>query len=126
LAGGVFHYTDKKGFDVIRSQPRWKFKASQPRSPDRPFGVYFTTLEPTEANLRVLHKKLRVPKTKQEYVFHFIGTAGLGQLNEGRGRDRYILFSPQDYEVDRDRQRFMGPTASSVDINHDRRNGHPL
>jgi hypothetical protein len=41
---------------------------------------------------------------KQEFVFWFVGTDGLTQLNNGRGRDRYIYFSAVDYDVIEDRQ----------------------
>jgi hypothetical protein len=42
---------------------------------------------------------------KQEFVFWFVGTDGLRRLNDGRGRDRFIYFSPVDYEVIEARQR---------------------
>lgn len=106
----IFHYTDKDGWNAIRSQTTWRFEASQPRDPARPVGAYFTDIEPTEANLRTLHKRLRVPRIKQEYVFWFTGTEGLTQINDGRGRDRRIFFSPVDYEVARERQRYAGLT----------------
>jgi hypothetical protein len=101
----IFHYTDKDGWNAIRSQPAWRFKVNQPKDPDRPSGAYFTDIEPTVANLRTLYKRIRIPKTKQQYVFWFVGTEGLIQLNGGRGRDRYIYFSPVDYEVGPDRQK---------------------
>lgn len=101
----VFHYTDKEGWNAIRSQPTWRFKASQPQDPDRPKGAYFTDIEPSETNLRTLHKRIRVPKAKQEYVFWFVGHDGLTQLNHGHGRDKRIFFTPVDYEVDEARQR---------------------
>jgi hypothetical protein len=102
----VFHYSDKHEWNAIRSQPAWRFKANQPRDPDRPKGAYFTDIEPTEANLRTLHKRLRVPRAKQEYVFWFVGAEGLTQLNDGRGRDKHIFFSPVDYEVAQERQKY--------------------
>ena len=101
----VFHFTDKAGWNAIRSQVVWRFLASQPPAKDRPVGAYFTTIEPTPQNLRTLHKRIRVPKAKQEFVFWFVGTAGLQQRNDGRGRDRWILFSPVDYAVEEKRQR---------------------
>jgi len=107
---GLFHYTDRDGWNGIRAQSDWRFRASRPASPDRPTGVYFTDLEPSPDNLRTLCKRLRIPRVKREYVFWFTGTAGLMQLNDGRGRDRYIYFSPTDYEVAPHRQRFEGST----------------
>lgn len=101
----IFHYTDKDAWNSIRSQSTWSFKASQPKDPSRPLGAYFTDIEPSLANLRTLYKRIRVPKAKQEYIFWFIGTGGLRQLNNGLGRDRRIYFSPVDYLVTPDRQK---------------------
>lgn len=108
----MFHYTDKDGWNAVRSQVDWLFKINRPKDPDRPEGAYFTDLEPSPANLRVLHKKIRVPKKKQEYVFQFEGTAGLVQLNGGTGRDRRIFFSPVPYIVQESRQQFSGLTVA--------------
>ncbi len=101
----TFHYTDKQGWNAIRSQKEWTFKASQPNDRERPVGAYFTDIEPTEANLRTLHKRIRIPKVKQEYVFWFEGREGLTQLFDGRGRDKRIFFSSVDYCVTEARQR---------------------
>jgi hypothetical protein len=111
----MFHCTDKTGRNAIRSQVAWVFKADQPKDPGRPKGAYFTDIAPSPANLRVLFKKLRVPREKQEYLFEFAGTDGLSQLNEGTGRDRRIFFSPVDYSVMRDRQLYEGPTEGWSD-----------
>lgn len=105
----VFHYTDKAGYNGIRSNlPSWRFAVSRPRARDRPPGVYFTTLAPSEVNLGMICKKLRIPRPKRDFVFWFSGAEGLEQLNGGRGRDQYILFSPVEYLVERPRQRFSG------------------
>ncbi|NQT37359.1 MAG: hypothetical protein HQ581_07725 [Planctomycetes bacterium] len=101
----VFHYTNKAGWNAIRSQVAWRFLTLQPPAKERPVGAYFTTIEPTPQNLRTLFKRIRVPKVKQEFVFWFAGTAGLKHLNGGRGRDRRILFSPVDYDVEKERHR---------------------
>ncbi len=106
----VFHYTDKPGWNAVRAQVLWQFKASQPKDPERPRGAYFTNIEPTEENLRTLHKRIRVPRVKQEYVFWFIGAEGLTQLNRGRGRDKWIFFSPIDYDVVDGRQKYGDST----------------
>jgi len=108
----MFHYTDKVGWNAIRSQVTWVFKTSQPKDPDRPKGAYFTDIEPSAVNLRVLYKKIRVPREKQEYVFWFTGADGLTQLNNGTGRDKRIFFSPTDYEVANERQRYGNATQS--------------
>lgn len=104
----LFHHTDKDGWNAIRSQQVWRFKASQPKDPDRPAGAYFTDIEPSETNLRTLYKRIRIPKAKQEYVFCFVGDDGLRQLFGGCGRDKRIYFSANDYEVTEDRQKYEG------------------
>lgn len=106
----TFHYTDREGWNGIRSQAEWPFKASQPPDPDRPRGAYFTDIEPTEENLRTLYKRIRVPKVKQEFVFWFVERTGLTQLFGGRGRDKRIFFSSVDYLVAQPRQRYGGNT----------------
>ena len=53
------------------------------------------------------HRGLRilsVGASSRQFVFWFTGDDGLQQLNGGRGRDRWILFSPVDYEVAEERQ----------------------
>jgi hypothetical protein len=111
----VFHYTDRAGWNAIRAQTVWRFKASQPKDTGRPVGAYFTDIGPSRENLRTLYKRIRVPKVKQEYVFSFLGTDRLTQLYEGRGRDKRIFFSPIDYEVEEDRQKYEGPSASALE-----------
>jgi hypothetical protein len=112
----TFHYTDKDGWNGIRSQKVWHFKAAQPKDPNRPPGAYFTDIEPTKKNLRTLHKRIRVPKVKQEYVFWFLGTDGLIRLNDGRGRDKWILFSKTDYHVDEERQKYGDVTEALLEV----------
>ena len=111
----VFHYTEKSGWNAVRAQSVWRFKPSQPKDPGRPFGVYFTDIEPSEANLRTLYKRIRVPKVKQEYILWFLGTLGLEQLNGGRGRDRRIFFAGIDYDVTEERHKFDGTTGDVME-----------
>ena len=101
----TFHYTDKDGWNGVRSQREWLFKASQPKDPNRPVGAYFTNIEPTRQNLKTLYKRIRVPKAKQQYIFWFAGREGLVRLHGGRGRDKWIYVSVDDYRVSTDRQR---------------------
>jgi hypothetical protein len=101
----LFHYTDADGYNVIRSQPVWVFKASQPPG-NHPFGAYFTTLRPGTANLA---KRLRIPKGKLEYVFCVVGSADLVPLAGGRGQ--YVVYRATDYRVEPDRQVDHGPTT---------------
>jgi hypothetical protein len=104
----LFHYTDKDGWNAIRSQPEWRFLVSRPKAPWRPTGAYFTDIEPNEENLRTLADKIRVPRVKLEYVFEFVGTDGILRPNPIEGRDARIYFSPVDYFVERARHRYSG------------------
>lgn len=105
---GLFHFTNKNGYNAISSQLIWLFKASQPPG-DHPSGAYFTTLPPTTKNLG---KRLFVRgcRDKLEFMFQFSGNEGLLPLPGGRGE--WIFYSPDDYSVDTDRQITHGPTAS--------------
>lgn len=116
MTDNTFHYTDKDGWNAIRSQVDWKFKASPPQTKERPVGVYFTDIEPTEENLRTLYKRIRVPKKKQGFVFWFVGREGLIQLFGGRGRDRRIFYSEADYTVEESRQQHKGTEATPKHI----------
>ena len=100
----LFHYTDKSGYDAIRSQSVWKFKAGQPPG-DHLFGAYFTTLGRGTRNLA---QRLGIPKAKIEYCFEFEDVGDLMPLPGGRGA--YILYSPDDYEVEKPRQLYHGAT----------------
>lgn len=109
----TFHYTDGDGWKGVRSQVDWLFKASKPPHPDRPFGVYFTDLDPLGDHRRELFKRIRVPSKKppkQDYLFCFVGREGLVQLNGGRGRDRRIFFCEVDYKVAPPRKVYEGRT----------------
>jgi hypothetical protein len=85
----------------------------QPTDRDRPVGAYFTDLEPSAVNLRLLFKKIRVPVEKQEYVFTFTGSDGLSQLFNGTGRDKHIFYSAVDYLVSRERQVYGNLTSKA-------------
>jgi len=99
------HFTDKTGYDGIRSQPRWFFRSSQPRARHQPAGAYFTTYEPNEPNLSI---KIFVPRDKLQFLFSFQDTGDLLPLPGGRGRLGRIFYSPDDYRVDEARQQFQG------------------
>jgi hypothetical protein len=99
----LFHYTDVDGYNAIRSQPVWVFKASQPPG-KRPFGAYFTTLGP---GTTLLARRLGLPKQKIEYVFAFNGSANLISLRGSRGK--IVLYCRENYQVEQDRQVDSGP-----------------
>jgi hypothetical protein len=107
----LFHYTNDAGFKAIGAQPVWVFKASAPPDPPgHPFGAYFTTLRP-DANKLAL--RLRIPKTKTEFVFCFSGGSELLQLDGGRGE--YIYYSKVDYRVEKSRQVDNGPASAVLE-----------
>jgi hypothetical protein len=100
----VNHYTDKKGYHGIRATPDWRFKASQPPNPaSHPFGANFTTLPPNTKNLTI---RLRIPRTKTEYVFSFVDADDLAPLDGDRGE--FIFYSSADYVVPQNRQKYDG------------------
>ncbi|CAN5915860.1 hypothetical protein BH23PLA1_BH23PLA1_23760 [soil metagenome] len=105
----LFHYTDKSGFQAIKAQVDWIFKTADPPG-KHPHGAYFTTLDP---RIRNLANRLRIPRSKVEYVFCFRDSQDLIPLAGGRGL--FILYSPQDYLVERLRQVFSGPSKDFLE-----------
>jgi hypothetical protein len=99
----MHHYTDQTGYDAIRASVDWHFKANQPPG-QHPFGAYFTTLVRGTVNLA---QRLRVPRTKIQYVFEFTDSGDLTPLPGGRGQ--YIFYAPADYDVVVARQQYQGP-----------------
>jgi hypothetical protein len=95
----VNHFTDKEGYNAIRSQPDWLFKAVQPRAKQNPVGAYFTDYPPNEPNLA---KKIFVPRDKLAFVFQFTPPSPLLSLPGNRGRLGRIFYSPVDYRVPED------------------------
>lgn len=102
---GMNHFTNKDGYNAIRSQPSWLFLARKP--PGRhPTGAYFSTLDASESRLA---QRLRIPQAKLKFVFAFSGDEGLERIPGGRGE--YIRFSRQEYTVAKDRQLTSGATG---------------
>ncbi len=96
------HFTDRGGYNGIVAASPWLFRAEQPPG-GHPFGAYFTVLPP---HTRRLAKKLRIPREKTEYVFTFVDRGDLLPLRGGRGV--FILYSPADYVVEKDRWIYAG------------------
>jgi len=97
------HYTNKVGFDAIRASTTWHFRAVQPPPQHHPVGAYFTTLRP---RTRMLARRLRIPKSKVEFLFSFLDRGDLKPLRGSRGD--YVYYSPYDYDVHPDRQIYSG------------------
>jgi len=101
------HFTDLPGWNAIRSQREWFFKAKQPPG-DHPFGAYFTSLESGEPNLAT---KLRIPREKLAYLFTFRDREPRDLLRLPGGRGRFIFYSLDDYAVEEPRQLANGETG---------------
>jgi len=99
----MFHYTKLDGFNGIRSQPEWTFKAAKPPG-GHPIGAYFTPLSPEHYD--ELCEKLLIPNEKIEYCFEFTGGTDLKPIRGGRGR--HIIYSEVDYVVIGARQVYHG------------------
>lgn len=102
------HYTDRDGFNGIKSAPVWRFLAAQPPAAQHPPGAYFTTLG---RSTPLLAQRLRIPRSKIEYVFEFDDAGDLEAIDGGRGA--FIFFSRTDYLVPEPRQTYAGPRDSS-------------
>ena len=106
----MYHYTDRAGYNSIRAMIEWRFRAGQPIPRGHPFGAYFTPLGPEtpKAKLRMLF----VPERKREFVFAFEDLGDLIPLRGGRGL--YVVYSPEDYVVERSRQLDHGASGDVV------------
>ena len=82
--------------------------AGQPPASQHPPGAYFTTLGRTTP---LLAQRLRIPRSKIEYVFEFTDAGDLEAIDGGRGA--FIFYSRTDYQVDEPRQTYAGPRDSS-------------
>jgi hypothetical protein len=99
------HFTNREGYNGIRAQVVWVFVAYKPLG-DNPKGAYFTTLTPDTPNLA---QRLRIPREKIKFIFTFTGGEDLSPLDGGRGR--YIFYSDNDYQVEKERQTHHGETG---------------
>ena len=63
------HSTDADGFKGLKSAREWRFIAAQPPARQHPPGAYFTTLS---RSTPLLAQRLRIPRSKTEYVFEFV------------------------------------------------------
>jgi hypothetical protein len=99
------HFTNRNGYNGIRSTPVWRFRASQP--PGRhPMGTYFTTLPPTTIRLAT---RLGIPKERLDFLFTFQDIGDLTPLERGKGK--WIFHTRIDYDVERVRQLYQDPRA---------------
>ena len=101
----LYHYTDKDGYNAVRSQPAWMFKVSQPPKRENPVAAYFTILNPQTPLLAV---KLRIGRKKIEYAFEFENAGDLKRLDPDR--ELGVFISKENYRVEPSRQKFHGPS----------------
>jgi hypothetical protein len=90
----LFHYTDRTGFNGIRSQPIWNFKAARQRSSHLPPGAFFTLLKLNKPTAALFFARTRIPRSKRGFVFQFRDAGDLIPLDGDRGR--FVLYSPVD------------------------------
>ena len=101
----MFHYTNKQGYNGIRSSSAWRFVASKPPG-EHPPGAYFTDYG---ASTPLLAQKLRIPREKLGFYFSFADVGDLRPLRGGRGE--HIFYSEADYAVLEPRQISQGSTG---------------
>jgi hypothetical protein len=105
VAKYMLHYTDKDGWNGIRSTTIGRFRANKPPGPHLR-GAYFTSLDETTPYLAT---KLCIPRRKLAYSFTFGDAGDLKQLDGGRGQ--YVFYSVEDYHVEQSRQLRHGETS---------------
>src|SRR4051794_23456161 len=105
----LFHYTDRNGYNGIRANPVWFFRASKQRAAHLPFGAFFTTLELNKPTAALFFARTRIPREKRGFVFQFSDAGDLIPLDGDRGR--FVLYSRIDYSVAVDRQEHSGATG---------------
>lgn len=106
-ATGMNHYTNKKGYDGIRSAPTWLFRAIKPRKATNPKGAYFTPLPPSDP---LLAARIGVSREKLSHIFAFVDQGDLHALGSYRPHAN-IFYSTNDYPVGKDRQTKKGATG---------------
>ncbi len=102
----MYHYTNKKGFNSIRSSPTWRFIATKPPG-EHPVGAYFTNLPCDTPRLAT---RLRIPRDKISFLFEVEDDETLISIPGGRGK--YIFYSTDDYLVEKPQQVGHGPVAA--------------
>ena len=104
----VYHYTSKKGYNIINSQNPLKFKANNPVK-GHPNGVYVTTKSPEVlSQSKNGYKKLGLTSEKSSHFFEFeIDETQLKSIQGDRGS--FIKYIEGDLEVPMDKIKRKGP-----------------
>ena len=103
----VYHYTSKKGYNIINSQNPIKFKANNPVK-GHPNGVYVTTKSPEVlSQSKNGYKKLGLTSEKSSHFFEFeIDETMLKDIQGDRGS--FIKYVEGDLEVPKDKIKRKG------------------
>jgi hypothetical protein len=102
----VYHYTDKAGFNGIRSGSPYKIRPGNSKNGAGPF---FTTRSPDDLTAPNAFKKLGLTSAKSEYVMEFtVPRSSLVPLRGGRGD--FVFEIPGGVSVPRGNVRYFGPT----------------
>lgn len=91
----LHHFTNRVGYNAIRSQKTWTFKAKGQRADRLPDGTYFT---PLWLNAPAFYPRTRVPNDKRGFHFSFDDVGDLKPFPGDRGQ--FVLYSPVDYPVE--------------------------
>ncbi|MFJ8310312.1 MULTISPECIES: polymorphic toxin-type HINT domain-containing protein [unclassified Streptomyces] len=102
----VFHYTDKKGFNGIRSQSPYRIDPGDSKNGAGPF---FTTKSPDDLTAPSAFKKLGITNAKSQFVMQFtVPRSSLVPLRGDRGQ--FIFTIPQGVTIPRPNAPYFGPT----------------
>lgn len=104
----VYHYTDKRGFNGIRSSNPYRVKTGESKNGAGPF---FTTRSPADNTAPNAYKKLGITREKSQYVVEFeIERSRLERLKGDRGDFVFIIRG--GVQIPRGDVHYIGPTAS--------------
>lgn len=103
----VYHYTNKKSYDKIRSQSPYHLKPGESKNGPGPF---VTTRSPAELTEPNAYKKLGLTNEKSQYVMQAeVPKSALKPLPGGRGD--FIFSVPGGIRIPREDVKYFGPTS---------------
>ena len=104
----IYHFTDKRGFNGIRSGDPYEIKPGDSKNGAGPF---FTNLSPDDlTEPGAFKKKLGVTNEKSQYVVEFkVPKSKLVPLRGGRGA--HVFSIPGGISIPRPKVRYIGPTS---------------
>jgi RHS repeat-associated protein len=103
----VYHYTDKPGFNGIRSSDPYHVREGSSKNGPGPF---FTTKSPNDLTEPGAFKKLGITNAKSQYVMEAeVPKSALVPLRGDRGQ--FIFMTPGGIKIPRADSRYFGPTS---------------